>query len=150
MRFPFLKLRNVQVLGNKSLLGGNSNQPGSSGVTLTGNLGSMHDLGTSVSPGGNFFAGNTTGSETTGLNVDVGLGTIVRAVGNTFIQGAQGAGAQGKYQLGTSPCGAFSCNLTTGIGANFRITSGTLQLAQSFLCDPIVRDNRHLLTPCLP
>ena len=54
----------------------------------------------------------------------------VSAVGNTFAPNVQGANAQGKYQLGTAPCSASSCNLTTGAGANYRITSGTLRLAQ--------------------
>jgi hypothetical protein len=31
-------------------------------------------------------------------------------VGNTFAPNVQGANAQGKYQLGTAPCAASSCN----------------------------------------
>jgi hypothetical protein len=56
----------------------------------------------------------------------------VRAVGNTFMANVQGADAQGKYQLGIAPCGASSCSLTStsAPGANFRITSGTLRLAE--------------------
>ncbi len=54
----------------------------------------------------------------------------VSAVGNTFAPNVQGANAQGKYQLGTAPCGASSCNLTSGSGANYRVNSGTLRLAQ--------------------
>ena len=42
----------------------------------------------------------------------------------------QGANAQGKYQLGTAPCSASSCNLTSGTGANYRVNGGTLRLAQ--------------------
>lgn len=128
----FLKLRNVQVVDNKSLLGGNSNQPGNSGITMSGSASSGYDLGNSLSPGGNIFGGNTTGSETSGLNVGVAPGLTVRAVGNTFIAGTQGANAQGKYQVGTAPCGPSSCDVTsTGSGgANFRITSGVLRLAE--------------------
>jgi hypothetical protein len=40
----------------------------------------------------------------------------VSAVGNTFAPNVQGANAQGKYQLGTAPCSASSCNVTTGAG----------------------------------
>ena len=56
----------------------------------------------------------------------------VRAVGNTFIAGVQGADGAGNDQLGTAPCGAASCDLssTAGSGANVRIASGTLRLAQ--------------------
>ena len=125
-----LKLRNVSVADNKSVLGGNSNQPGNSGITMRGSAASTYDLGTAASPGNNVIQGNTTGSQTTGLLVDVAAGVTVSAVGNTFAAGVQGANAQGQYQLGTAPCGASSCNLTTGAGANYRITSGTLRLAQ--------------------
>jgi len=54
----------------------------------------------------------------------------VSAVGNTFAPNVQGANAQCNYQLGTAPCSASSCNLTSGAGANYRISSGTLRLAQ--------------------
>ena len=128
----FLKLRNVQVVDNKSLLGGNSNQLGNSGITMAGSAGSGFDLGSALNPGGNIFAGNTTGSETTGLNVAVAPGITVRAAGNTFIPGTQGANVQGKYLLGTAPCGSSSCDLTSAAsgGANFRISSGVLRLAE--------------------
>lgn len=125
-----LKLRNVSVVDNKSVLGGNSNQPGNSGITMFGSASSTYDLGTAASPGNNLIQGNTTGSQTTGLNVNVAAGVIVSAVGNTFAAGVQGANAQGKYLLGAAPCSASSCNLTTGSGANYRVTSGTLRLAQ--------------------
>ena len=125
-----LKLRNVSVADNKSVLGGNSNQPGNSGITMRGSAASTYDLGTAASPGNNVIQGNTTGSQTTGLLVDVAAGVTVNAVGNTFAAGVQGANAQGQYQLGTAPCSASSCNLTSGAGANYRITSGTLRLAQ--------------------
>ena len=112
------------------MLGGNSNQPGNSGITMRGSAASTYDLGTAASPGNNVIQGNTTGSQTTGLFVDVAAGVTVSAVGNTFAAGVQGANAQGQYQLGTAPCSASSCNLTSGAGANYRITSGTLRLAQ--------------------
>ena len=97
---------------------------------MRGSAASTYDLGTAASPGNNVIQGNTTGSQTTGLLVDVAAGVTVSAVGNTFAAGVQGANALGKYQLGTAPCSASSCNLTSGAGANYRITSGTLRLAQ--------------------
>ncbi|MEP7301108.1 MAG: Ig-like domain-containing protein [Caldimonas sp.] len=125
-----VKLRNVQVIDNKSLLGGNSNQPGNSGITMAGTAASSYDLGTLASPGGNLFLGNTTGNLSTGINVEVAAGVTVNAAGNSFAPNLQQADAQGKYKLGTSPCGSASCNLTAGTGTNYRIISGTLRLAQ--------------------
>ncbi|MEO5845586.1 MAG: hypothetical protein ABIQ33_12185, partial [Caldimonas sp.] len=131
-RSYFLKLRNVQVTGNKSLSTGNTNQSSNSGVTLAGNATSLYDLGTASSPGNNVIAGNTTGNQTTGLNVAVAPGVTVRAVGNTFSAGVQGADGLGKYQLGTAPCGPSGCDLTStaSSGANFRVGSGVLRLAE--------------------
>jgi Bacterial Ig domain/Protein of unknown function (DUF1565) len=126
-----LKLRNVLVTDNRSALTNNTNQPDNSGITLRGNATSGFDLGTAASPGGNVFTGNTTGSQTAGLNVGVAAGITVRAAGNTFIAGVQGADAGGLYQLGAAPCGPASCdvNSTAGSGANFRVGSGVLRLA---------------------
>ncbi|MCE9659207.1 MAG: hypothetical protein K8R60_11660 [Burkholderiales bacterium] len=131
-RSYFLKLRNVLVTDNRSALTNNTNQVDNSGITMRGNAGSGFDLGSGTSPGNNVFTGNTTGSQTTGLNVGVAAGITVRAIGNTFIAGVQGADGAGKYQLGTAPCGPTSCDLTStaSSGANFRIASGTLRLAQ--------------------
>lgn len=128
----FLKLRNVLVTDNRSALTNNTNQVDNSGVTMRGNAGSGFDLGSGASPGNNVFTGNTTGSQTTGLNVGVAPGITVRAVGNTFIAGVQGADRAGKFQLGTAPCGPSSCDLTNtaSSGANFRVASGTLRLAE--------------------
>ena len=123
-------MRNLQVVDNKSLLGGNSNQPSNSGITMAGSAASSFDLGTLVSPGGNVFGGNSTGNLTTGINVEVATGVVVSAVGNTFAPNIQQADAQGKYKLGTAPCGASTCNLTTGSGTNYRVVGGTLRLAQ--------------------
>ena len=36
----------------------------------------------------------------------------------------------GMYVLGTPPCGDETCDLTTGDGPNYRVTSGTLRLAE--------------------
>ena len=125
-----LKLRNVAVINNASLSTGNTNTASNSGLTLAGNASSSYDLGTGASPGGNTFTGNNSGNQTSGVNVAVAGGVTVQAVGNTFIANNQSANAQGKYLLGSSPCGVSSCNLTSGSGANYRITSGTLRLAQ--------------------
>ena len=56
-------------------------------------------------------------------------GIVVSAAGNTFIAGTQGANGAGKYVLGSAPCSASTCNLTSGAGANYRVTSGALTLA---------------------
>ena len=94
------------VTDNRSALTNNTNQADNSGITMRGNASSGFDLGSGASPGNNVLTGNTTGSQTTGLNVGVAPGVTVRAVGNTFIAGVQGADGAGKYQLGTAPCGA--------------------------------------------
>ena len=59
-------------------------------------------------------------------------GITVRAVGNTFLPNVQGTNPQGKYVLGTAPCGPSGCDVTStvGAGANFRITTGSLRLAE--------------------
>lgn len=125
-----LKLRGTSVVDNKSTAGSNANSSSNSGVTMAGNAASSFDLGTVASPGNNVIQGNTSSPQTAGLNVEVAAGVTVSAVGNAFMPNVQGANAQGKYQLGTSPCGASSCNVTSGVGANYRVTSGTLRLAQ--------------------
>jgi hypothetical protein len=125
-----LKLRNMIVVDNKSTAGSNASSSSNSGVTMAGNVSSVFDIGTAASPGNNSIQGNTSSAQTSGLNVDVAAGVTVSAVGNTFAPNVQGANAQGKYQLGTAPCGASSCDLTSGAGANYRVTGGTLRLAQ--------------------
>ena len=127
-----LRLRNMIIVDNRSTAGSNADASNNSGVTMVGNATSGFDLGTGSSPGNNLIAGNTSSAQTTGLAVAVAPGITVRAVGNTFMANVQGADAQGKYQLGIAPCGASSCSLTStsAPGANFRITSGTLRLAE--------------------
>lgn len=125
-----LKLRNMIIVDNKSTAGSNANSSSNSGVTMAGSASSTFDLGTAASPGNNLIQGNTSSAQTSGLNVEVAAGVTVSAVGNTFAPNVQGANALGKYQLGTAPCGASSCNVTTGAGANYRVTTGTLRLAQ--------------------
>lgn len=123
------KLRNVSLTNNASLLTNNTNIADNSGITLAGTAASSYDLGTLASPGGNVFTGNTTGSQTSGINVRAAAGVTVHAAGNTFIAGTQGANGAGKYVLGSAPCTASICNVTSGAGANYRVTSGTLTLA---------------------
>ena len=125
-----LKLRGMIIVDNKSTAGSNANSSDNSGVTMAGSASSVFDLGTAASPGSNLIQGNTSSAQASGLNVNVAAGVTVSAVGNTFAPNVQGANAQGKYQLGTAPCSASSCNLTSGAGANYRISSGTLRLAQ--------------------
>ncbi|MEO5883695.1 MAG: Ig-like domain-containing protein, partial [Caldimonas sp.] len=79
------KLRNVSVINNTSLSTGNTNTADNSGITLSGTAASSYDLGTAASPGGNVFTGNTTGNQTSGINVKVAPGIVVAAAGNTFI-----------------------------------------------------------------
>ncbi len=85
-----------------------------------------------LAPGQQRHRRHTTGNQTTGLNVAVAPGVTLRSVGNTFIAGVQGADALGKYQLGAPPCGPSGCDLTStaSSGANFRIGSGVLRLAE--------------------
>ncbi|MEP7300108.1 MAG: Ig-like domain-containing protein [Caldimonas sp.] len=123
------KLRNVSVINNTSLSTNNTNTADNSGITLGGTAASSYDLGTVASPGGNVFTGNTTGNQTSGINVRVAAGVTVGAAGNTFIANQQSANGAGKYVLGTSPCGASTCTVTSGAGANYRVTSGALVLA---------------------
>jgi Bacterial Ig domain len=125
-----LKLRGMTIVDNKSTAGSNANSSSNSGVTMAGDAASVFDLGTAASPGNNVIQGNTSSAQTSGLNVNVAAGVTVNAVGNTFAPNVQGANAQGKYQLGTAPCGPASCTLTVGTGANYRVGSGTLRLAQ--------------------
>jgi hypothetical protein len=125
-----LKLRNVLVVDNRSTAGSNADSSANSGVTMAGNAASSFDLGTAASPGHNVFQGNTSSAQTSGLNVAVAAGVIVRAHGNTFAPNVQGADAQGRYLLGSAPCGATGCDLTSGAGASYRVTSGTLRLAE--------------------
>ncbi len=129
-----LKLRNVSVINNYNLNNvpgaAPRNTPDNSGLTLAGNASSSFDLGTAASPGGNTFTGNNSGNQTSGIHVKAAAGVVVQAVGNTFIANTQGTNAQGKYVLGTAPCAAGSCNLSTGDGGNYRVVTGTLRLAQ--------------------
>lgn len=125
-----LKLRNVLVVDNRSTAGSNADSNANSGVTMAGDGSSSFDLGTAASPGNNGFRGNTSSAQTSGLNVAVAAGVIVRAAGNTFAPNVQGADAQGRYLVGSAPCGATSCDLASGAGESYRVTSGTLRLAE--------------------
>jgi hypothetical protein len=126
-----IKLRGVTIADNRNIVNnGNTNAEANSGITLAGTAASVFDLGTGADPGGNTFVGNDTGNATSNLNVKVNAAVVVSAVGNTFDPSIQAASATGTYALGTAPCSAGSCNLTTGAGANYRVTSGTLRLAE--------------------
>ena len=126
-----IKLRGVTIEDNRNIVdNGNTNALSNSGLTLGGNATSVFDLGTGADPGGNTFTGNDTGNQTTNLNVSVNAAVVVSAVGNSFDASTQGASATGTYALGSAPCSAGSCDLTTGSGANYRVSSGTLRLAE--------------------
>jgi len=125
-----LKLRDTSITGHVTSAGSNAEAVSNSGVTMGGNASSVFDLGTAASPGNNLIQGNGSGTTTSGLNVNVAAGVTVNAVGNTFAPNVQGANAQGRYLLGTAPCGALSCSVVTGAGLNYRVTGGSLRLAQ--------------------
>ncbi len=126
-----IKLRGVTIEDNRNLVvNGNTNTEANSGITLAGSAASVFDLGTGADPGGNTFVGNNTGNATSNLNVKANAAVVVSAVGNTFDPSIQTASATGTYALGTAPCSAGSCNLIAGAGANYRVTSGTLRLAE--------------------
>lgn len=126
-----VKLRGVTIADNRnSVDNGNTNAESNSGLTMAGTAASVFDLGTGADPGGNTFVGNDTGNATSNLNVKVNAAVVVSAVGNTFDPSVQAADAAGAYALGTAPCSASSCNLISGTGANYRVTTGTLRLAE--------------------
>jgi hypothetical protein len=124
-----VKLRDVDVVDNKSPVVGAATA-GNSGLTLAGNASSTFDLGTAADPGGNTITGNTTSAATTGIDVKVEASVTVTAVGNTFAPNVQGANASGHYVIGISPCGPTSCDVKTGAGVNYRVTTGKLRLAE--------------------
>ncbi|MFO0722554.1 MAG: Ig-like domain-containing protein [Myxococcota bacterium] len=124
-----LWLRGVSITDNQSTLQG-ALTAGNSGLTLLGDGTSSFDLGTGADPGGNIITGNATSASTSGIVVSTGASVVVRAVGNRFQPSTQGSDASGGYALGSGPCGASACDLTTGSGANYRVTSGSLRLAE--------------------
>lgn len=109
-----LRLRSSTVSGN--------GQEG--GVVLRGSaIAGTFDLGTSASPGGNTFVGNTG----PGLNSVVDAGVTVHAVGNTWKASTQGADANGRYS--TAPAYAPVIKSGATAGANFNIGNpSTLEL----------------------
>ncbi len=126
-----IKLRNVAVTGNRNtILDGNTNNVFNSGVSLVGTAASVFDLGTAASPGGNTFSGNDTGNQTANLHINVAAEVTVNAVGNTFTANIQGANAAGKFLLGTAPCSVADCVVGSGAGANLRVTTGKVRLAE--------------------
>jgi hypothetical protein len=102
---------------------GNCARPGCYALALEGAAGSSFNLGTAASPGTNTFTAPTAA---TGVVVKAGS---VSAVGNTWAAGLQGANASGQYVLGSAPCSASSCAVTSGTGVNYVITGGSLTLA---------------------
>lgn len=117
--------RNLRVRG--STFTGNSSC-GSACYTflLAGDAASVFDLGTAADPGANTIQATTTGR---GVVVNASAAVTVNAVGNTWKAGVQGANGSGQYALGTAPCTANSCSVSTGSGANYSVSGGALRLA---------------------
>lgn len=126
-----LKLRGSSVTAghNDAALPG-ANVEDNSGLVLAGDATSTFDLGTGASPGGNLFEANSSGASSTNLAVRTSAAVVVSAVGNRWDAGVQGTDAAKHFNLGTAPCGPAACDVTSGTGANYRVSSGTLRLAQ--------------------
>lgn len=82
------------VAGTVRIRGTNVSSNADLGMGLYG--GPAVDLGTQADPGGNTFTGNAN----TGLVDDLGAGSVVQAVGNSWVAGQQGADGGGKYSTG--------------------------------------------------
>jgi hypothetical protein len=85
----------------------------------------VYDLGTLSSPGGNRFGA---AAVSTGLALNA-AGATASAVGNVWLAHTQGSDAQGRFNLGTAPCGDSLCPVTGGSGSNYHVGAGTLRLA---------------------
>lgn len=126
-----LKLRKTNVGLTKNLAGvANANVENNSGLFLAGDATSTFDLGTAASPGQNMFVNNSSGVNSANVTVKVDPAVVVSSVGNQFEANVQGANAMGRYVLGAAPCGASTCDVTSGTGTNYRVGSGTLRLAE--------------------
>ena len=98
-----------------------SNNGAEGGLTLYADV--TTDLGTTASPGGNTFTGNT-GPQ---LNSIVTAGQTVDAVGNTWKPNVQGADANGRYSLPPAYAPVPKAGPTNG--SNFQIyNASTLNL----------------------
>ncbi len=98
-----------------------SNNGAEGGLALYGNP--SVDLGTSASPGGNTFTGNS-GPQIYSV---VGAGQTVNAVGNTWTPNVQGADATGRYSLPPAFAPVPKAGPTNG--ANYQIyNASTLNL----------------------
>ncbi|MCU0919052.1 MAG: Ig-like domain-containing protein [Burkholderiaceae bacterium] len=107
------------TLRNSTIAGNGSGAAGQGGIRLVGAATAVFDLGSAADPGGN----SLTGSDVQGpaLRVEVQPNVTVSAVGNQWLPLTQGADASGRYAGSVLP--------TTGSGANYVITSGSLRLA---------------------
>lgn len=106
-----VKLRNAKITNN-----------GNVGVNIVCYSGSVADLGTLLSPGANTFTGNAVGVALTAG------GFVATAVGNTWTPSVQAADALGKY---SAVGAAAKVEVTSGMGVNYRVTTGTLRLAEN-------------------
>ena len=128
-----LKLRNMIVVDNQSTVGGNANSSDNSGVTMAGNASSAFDLGTGI------VARQQPDRRQHQQRADERASTSASRRASRCARSAtpscrtcRAPTPKGKYQLGTAPCGSSSCDVTStaSTGANFRITTGTLRLAE--------------------
>lgn len=96
-------------------------------LVLGGAAGSSFDLGTAASPGNNTFTNNPTYS----LHLKVPAGVTVQAAGNTWAPGIQGSDANGRYTAASPTCSEIPCEVVSGSGLNYFVTSGVLRLVDA-------------------
>ncbi len=113
-----VSVRNLRLINNMG-----------TGARLLCYAGSVIDLGTLASPGGNTITGNGAGANASGVHVTT-PGTVTMAVGNIWTPSAQAANIEGKYVA--NGAGA-KLDVTAGnaSGANYLVLQGTLRLAEN-------------------
>lgn len=116
-----ITMRNSHVFNN----GFNGTSFSGAAIFLRGSAISKFDFGTKASPGANVFEGNRHPGS---LKESSPAGVTVLASGNTWNKSDQSTDADGHYVLGATPCSATTCDVTTGTGTNYTVTSGTLRL----------------------
>ena len=120
-----LVVRNSRILNN----GFDGASYTGAAVILRGDAASVFDLGTKASPGNNRFENNR---QPGSLKVWVNPGVTVSASGNVWNASVQGAeDADGRYAAGVGPCASpGACDVTSGTGTNYEVTTGTLRLVE--------------------
>jgi hypothetical protein len=122
-------LFNVSIRNSTFIDNGNtSNNNTSRAIRMQGSAASSFDLGTALDAGNNRLAGNPTFGA---ISVEVNPAVRVSAVGNVWNPNVQSANASGLYDAASPICsGAPPCDVTTGAGTNYQVTSGTLRLVE--------------------